>query len=475
MPVQGRGDPDPVRGRPAVQVVLRDVTEEQRAGEELRQSREWFRVMGEALPYGVWRCNARGGAEYVSQSFLDLLEMTEEEMREFGWTHRLPPDEVAPMLERWMRCIETGEDWDDEHHVLGPDGVYHTVLTRGRPVRDSDGAIVAWVGINLDIDERKRTEEAIAADLEALTRMHALSCRLVEREGLEPLLQEIMETAVAIMGAEKGTLQLADGGSLRIAASHGHDEPFLTFFAAAEARASACGLAMAERDRVVVPDVEASSVFAGTPSLDALRAAGVRAVQSTPLLSRAGELVGVLTTHWSVPHTPDEHDLWRLDLLARQAADLIEHAWAVEALREYAEDLKRSNEDLERYAYVSSHDLQEPLRSIVSFSQLLERRYKGQLGEDADEYINFIVDGGNRMQSLIQDLLAYSRVNTTRQALRPTETEDVLAAVERHLDLQLREVGAVITHDPVPTVLADPLQLEQVFVNLVSQRDQVPA
>ncbi len=148
--------------------------------------------------------------------------------------------------------------------------------------------------------------------------------------------------------------------------------------------------------------------------------------------------------------------------------DISEQRRAEAALREYAEDLRRSNEDLERYAYISSHDLQEPLRSIVSFSQLLERRYKGQLGEDADEYIDFIVEGGNRMQSLIQDLLAYSRVNTTRQALRPTETEDVLAAVERHLDLQLREVGAVIAHDPVPEVLADPLQLEQVFANLVS-------
>ena len=141
---------------------------------------------------------------------------------------------------------------------------------------------------------------------------------------------------------------------------------------------------------------------------------------------------------------------------------------AEEALRKYTEELRRSNEDLERFAYVSSHDLQEPLRSIVSFSQLLERRYKGQLGQDGDEYIDFIVEGGNRMQTLILDLLAYSRVNTNPQALRPTDVGAVMAAVERHLDPQLREAGAVLTHDPLPTVTADPLQLEQVFVNLVS-------
>ncbi len=138
------------------------------------------------------------------------------------------------------------------------------------------------------------------------------------------------------------------------------------------------------------------------------------------------------------------------------------------ALREYAENLRRSNEDLERFAYVSSHDLQEPLRTIVSFSQLLERRYRGRLGQDADEYIDFIVEGGTRMQALIQDLLAYSRVNTKAQELRPTDVEIVLASVERSLDHQLREAGAVLTYDPLPTVTADPLQLEQVLMNLVS-------
>ncbi len=138
-----------------------------------------------------------------------------------------------------------------------------------------------------------------------------------------------------------------------------------------------------------------------------------------------------------------------------------------EALRSYAEELRRSNEDLERFAYVASHDLQEPLRSIVSFSQLLEKRYRGRLGEDADEYIDFIVEGGVRMQALILDLLAYSRVNTTRQQIGRTEAEDVLHAVEHRLDAPLREAGAVMTHDAMPAVMADPLQLEQVLEILV--------
>jgi PAS domain S-box-containing protein len=149
------------------------------------------------------------------------------------------------------------------------------------------------------------------------------------------------------------------------------------------------------------------------------------------------------------------------------AQDITERKQTEDALRDYAEDLRRSNEDLERYAYVSSHDLQEPLRSIVSFSQLLERNYKGKLDSDADEYIAFIVEGGNRMQALILDLLAYSRVNSKAQDLRPTDTEAVMAAVERHLDGPLRVAGGTLTYDPLPTVTADPLQLELVFENLI--------
>ena len=143
------------------------------------------------------------------------------------------------------------------------------------------------------------------------------------------------------MGAEKGTLQLLEGDSLRIVAHHGHQQPFLDFFASAETKASVCGEATQRGERVAVPDVEESALFAGTPSLAVLREAGVRAVQSTPLTSRSGALLGILTTHWAMPYSPDEHDLWRIDLLVRQAADLIEQVKAEEALRGAHDELEQ--------------------------------------------------------------------------------------------------------------------------------------
>src|SRR5690606_1636153 len=98
------------------------------------------------------------------------------------------------------------------------------------------------------------------------------------------------------------------------------------------------------------------------------------------------------------------------------ARDITDRKRAEDQLKEYAGHLNRSNEDLERFAYVSSHDLQEPLRTVVTFTQLLERRYKDQMGKEADEYIDFIVDAGQRMQTLINDLLEFSRVSTRASA-----------------------------------------------------------
>ena len=131
------------------------------------------------------------------------------------------------------------------------------------------------------------------------------------------------------------------------------------------------------------------------------------------------------------------------------------------------EELKRSNEELAQFAYIASHDLQEPLRMVASYTQLLSRRYKGRLDADADEFIAFAVDGANRMQRLIQDLLAYSRVGTKGKDLVDTSSEDALQQALTNLRIAIERGGAVVTHDPLPTVLADESQLIQLFQNLV--------
>jgi PAS domain S-box-containing protein len=238
----------------------------------------------------------------------------------------------AAILENDARVMATGVVEVFEEKLLTPQG-YRYFLDTKAPWRDAKGQIIGIIGLSRDITERKQTDARVAADLAALTRMHELSEKLFDKQGPQPLLQGIMDAAVAIMVADRGTLQVVQEDSLRIVAQCGHDQQFLDFFTSAETRASAYCEAMLRRERVVIPDVEESPLFLGTPSLVALRQAGVRAIQSTPLVSRTGTLLGIITTQWGIPHYPDEHDLWRIDLLARQAADMIEYAGIRDALR----------------------------------------------------------------------------------------------------------------------------------------------
>ncbi|NUN97018.1 MAG: PAS domain S-box protein [Candidatus Omnitrophica bacterium] len=147
--------------------------------------------------------------------------------------------------------------------------------------------------------------------------------------------------------------------------------------------------------------------------------------------------------------------------------DITPRKKAAEALRAKSEDLGRSNAELEQFAYVASHDLQEPLRTVTSFVQLLGQRYQGALGAEADEFIHFIVEGVDRMKRLINDLLSYSRVRTRGQPHQAVDCEAVLGAALISLTTAIEESGAVVTSDPLPTVWGDDSQIQALLENLI--------
>jgi signal transduction histidine kinase len=140
---------------------------------------------------------------------------------------------------------------------------------------------------------------------------------------------------------------------------------------------------------------------------------------------------------------------------------------AQESLAQKVEELARANADLEQFAYVASHDLQEPLRMVSAYTQLLAERYRGRLDEQADKYINYAVDGAVRMQGLIQDLLAFSRVGRQEIPLKRTDCNEIVARAVQNLQAAILESGAVVTHGPLPTLMARGLQLQQVFQHLI--------
>ena len=146
----------------------------------------------------------------------------------------------------------------------------------------------------------------------------------------------------------------------------------------------------------------------------------------------------------------------------------IEERKAAEArLQQSMAELERANEELQQFAYIASHDLQEPLRMVTGYLQLLQRRYAGQLDEDADQFIGYAVDGATRMKTLIRDLLAYSRVATRAKPPTPTDVDALLEEVLAGLQMAIARSSATITHDPLPTVIADETQLAQLLQNLI--------
>jgi signal transduction histidine kinase len=185
------------------------------------------------------------------------------------------------------------------------------------------------------------------------------------------------------------------------------------------------------------------------------------------LIVLAGTAIGFIWRRESMLHYRS--------LFESESRRLEEHQAADRALREGEErlrktnaDLVRSNRELEQFGYIASHDLQEPLRMVASYLELIERRYKGKLDESADEFIGYAVGGAVRMQRMINDLLAYSRVGTKGGAFEPVDCGEALDQALANLRLKIRESGAVITRDPLPVIRADMSQIVQVFQNLIS-------
>lgn len=157
----------------------------------------------------------------------------------------------------------------------------------------------------------------------------------------------------------------------------------------------------------------------------------------------------------------------KVAFIAGSSRDITEREQGEDELKRILDTLKSSNAELEQFAYVASHDLQEPLRGIAGLAQLLQQRYYGQLDSQADEFINLIVDGTQRMQTLINDLLAYSRIGRRGETIQSKNAEDALQATMKNLDVAIQEYGARITHESLPTVKADATQLIQLFQNLI--------
>jgi PAS domain S-box-containing protein len=385
----------------------------------LQQSEQTLRDLLNAFPESTFLIRLDGTILNANRVFTERIGRTPEQIIGRNIAEFLPPELAASRQELSFNVLMSGQSVEFED--TQEDSIIHNRIS---PVFGPDGQIVSLAIYALDITARKLAERELYNSRQML--------RLV----MDTIPQRVFwkDLDLRYIGCNLPCAQDAGFDSpAGLIGKLDSDLPWRTdaeMFRSSDRQVIESGLQKLNyEENQVKPD---GSVM------------WVR-VSKTPLRDPAGQIIGILGVY------EDITDL-------KRARDLLE---------ERTRDLARSNADLEQFAYIASHDLQEPLRMISSFTQLLERRYQGKLDQSADEFIHFIVDGTQRMQRLINDLLIYSRVGTRGKPFTPVSTEDLLAQVTDNLQISIQETGAQITHDLLPTISVDQTQFSQLLQNLI--------
>jgi PAS domain S-box-containing protein len=249
-----------------------------------------------------------------------------------------------------------------------------------------------FVAVFENITERKRMEDELRENerllsyhLEGMKRLQSIGAMFIKEANLEPILEGIVEAAIAISNADYGNIQLIypNSSDLRIVAQRGFPDWWIDFWNNVAKGQGACGTALERGGRVIIEDVRQSPVFIGTDALGIQLKAGVRAVQSTPLFSRSGDMLGMFSTHYKMPRRLDDHELGMLDLLARQTADILERARIQEAMQETLRGLEMRVQ--ERTAELSS-------TNAALIAEIAERRSAEETLRDSEERFRSLFD-----------------------------------------------------------------------------------
>jgi PAS domain S-box-containing protein len=345
----------------------------------------------------------------------------------------VPPAQLAAELQLHAR-VRSGENLDEiETCRAARDGRPLIVSLRISPVRDAEGASLGTSEVARDVSERRQQD-----------------CRLIE-EGETRLSQSFKEISDLKSALDEHAIVAVTDPQGRI--TYVNDK--------------FCAISKYSREELIGRDHRI--INSGYHPKEFIRDIWSTITQGKvwrgEIRNRAkdGSYYWVATT--IVPFLNDQGKPRQYVAIR---AEITERKLAEEALRERTEALARSNRDLEQFAYVASHDLQEPLRAVAGCVQILQRRYQDQIDVRGNELINHAVEGANPMRRLIDDLLAFSRVGTRGAAFQPVSCQEALMAAHENLSVSIDESGARITHDRLPTVRADPTQLTLLFQNLIA-------
>jgi PAS domain S-box-containing protein len=397
-----------------------DITERKRAEEALIEEKRLLHSLMDNVPDAIYFKDRESHFTRINKAHARLFGLNDPAQAVGKTDSDFFAGEHAQQVYAYeQEIIRTGQPvMDKEEKETWPDGHVTWVTTTKMPLRDANGDIIGTFGVSRDITERRRAED--------------------ERARLATIVNSSDDTILSI--TREGLVATWNPGAERM---YG--------YAAEEIKGKHYSVFLPEDRRGDLASAD-EQLFRGEALVhfeaENMRKDGSRfpvSLTVSPIKNATGFVTGA-------------------SVIAR---DMTERVRAEEKLKLTLADLGRSNQELEQFAYVASHDLQEPLRMVSSYTQLLARRYQGKLDAAADEFIAYAVDGAYRMQRLINDLLAYSRVGTRAKAIEPTDCTAVLDQALANLKAAIERRGAVVTHDPLPTVMADDLQLVQLFQNLI--------
>ncbi len=445
-----------------------DISDQRAAETALRETAARFRSLTEAVPHIVWVTRPDGFHEYFNARWYEYTGLSPEESLGGGWAVPLHPDDVDRSAARWKQSTDAGTAYEIEYRFRRHDGAYRWFLARAVPVRNAAGEVVQWFGTCTDVDDQRRQADALRAS-----------------EGRFRLLTEAIPNMVwnADAGGEATYfnarwveytgLAVADcTGAGWMAAVHPDDR-----------ERAAAGWTDAVR--------QGSDRFSTELRLRRGADGGFRWMLSDALPLRRGDgavdqWIGAMT---DIDDQKRRRETLEAQVLERTAAltaanaalvsEVEERKRAEGRVRDTAAELTRSNEELEKFAYVASHDLQEPLRKIQAFGDRLGTRHKDQLDGPGHDYLSRMLASAGRMRRLIDDLLTFSRVTSKGQAFARVDLNEVAAGVVSDLEVRIAQAGATVDVGPLPAVSADPSQMHQVLLNLIGnalkfQRPGVP-
>jgi PAS domain S-box-containing protein len=439
---------------------LTDIMERKRAEAALASQHAELQLILDSAPASIFYKDRENRFLRVNRAFTEIMGLPKEQLEGRSVDELYPAAQARAFHQDDLEVLASGRPKLNIVEPMQTPAGERWMQTDKVPCRDATGKIIGLIGFALDITERKRAEALLSARLRL--------SELAAHASVDEVMQAALDEAERLTSSSIGFFHFVDKDqeNLRLQAWSSNTRKNMC---QAEGKGQHYPISQAgvwvdcfrTRRAVIHNDYAGLSHKKGLP---AGHAPIVREM-TVPIL-RDGAVVAIIGVgNKATDYTQD--DIGVLQALALPVMDLVAIKQSEEVARQAAAELARSNKELEQFGYVASHDLQEPLRMVTGFVTLLQQRYQGRLDANADEYIGFAVEGVTRMQALITDLLAYSRVGDKVKALAPADLGAALVRALANLKTSIEEVGAVIMGDELPTVSGNPGQLTQLFQNLI--------